>query len=306
MPTDPIEKLVQIGFSEYEAKAYVAMLRKNPATGYEISKLSGVPRSMIYEVLGKLTARGAALTLRKEGSVSYTPVPAEDLLERHHREQEQLIAELKAELSALGSASELEYVWNIEGDENIVARAIEMIGDAQEQLHISLLPAILPGLRWALEKAVDRGVRVVVYTPSPIDLPGAKVVVSPVSEEARDRVEGLWLILVVDEEEVLVGEWMTASQARASWTSSPLLVFIAEHHLRTDPYLPQILACLGDRAAEIIREEDRELFARAMESRGGGGRGTEVRGQRSEVGGRKSEGGGRRPEVRGRKSEVGD
>ncbi|MFN2111442.1 MAG: hypothetical protein ACK2UI_17445, partial [Anaerolineae bacterium] len=78
---------------------------------------------------------------------------------------------------------------------------------------------------------------------------------------------GLGLILVIDGEEVLVGEWLTASQARASWTSNSLLVFIAEHHLRTDLYLPQLLTMLGDQALTIIQEEDRELFTRALESR---------------------------------------
>ena len=52
----------------------------------------------------------------------------------------------------------------------------------------------------------------------------------------------------------------------ASWTGSPLLVFIAEHHLRTDLYLPQILAKLGDEALDIIQVEDRELFSLALES----------------------------------------
>lgn len=60
-------------------------------------------------------------------------------------------------------------------------------------------------------------------------------------------------------------EQLTGVQARASWTSSPLLVFIAEHHLRTDLYLPRVLALLGDRALDVIHEEDRELFARALE-----------------------------------------
>ena len=64
-----------------------------------------------------------------------------------------------------------------------------------------------------------------------------------------------------------MGEWLAATQARASWTSNPLLVFIAEHHLRTDLYLPRILACLGENALDLIHEEDRELFSRAMASR---------------------------------------
>ena len=45
--SDPVEMLVKIGLSEYEAKAYVALLRESPVTGYQLSKLSGVPRSMI-------------------------------------------------------------------------------------------------------------------------------------------------------------------------------------------------------------------------------------------------------------------
>jgi hypothetical protein len=109
-------------------------------------------------------------------------------------------------------------------------------------------------------------VRVVLYTTAGVDLPGAQVVVASMPEEARGQMAQLGLILVVDSEEVLIGEWLTTPQARASWTRSPLLVFIAEHHLRTDPYLPLVLALLGDRALEVIREEDRELFAHALES----------------------------------------
>ena len=101
MNVDPIGKLVELGFSEYEAKAYVALLRKSPVTGYELAKLSGVPRSMIYEVAGKLTARGAAMTLRKDGAIQYAPVPAEELLEHLHREHDELIVTLKRELVTL-------------------------------------------------------------------------------------------------------------------------------------------------------------------------------------------------------------
>jgi len=266
MSTDPIDQLVKLGFSEYEAKAYVALLRKSPVTGYEIAKVSGVPRSMIYEVVAKLTARGAAMTLRKEGATLYAPVPAAELLDHLQREHEELTTSLKEELTALTTASDLEYVWNIEGHENVMAKAAEMIGQAQARIYLALVPATFPALRPVLEEAIERGVQVVLYTTNTLDLPGARVVVAHVSEETLGQARGLGLVLVIDGEEVLIGEWLTATQARASWTSSPLLVFIAEHHLRTDPYLPQILALLGDRALDLILEEDRELFARALES----------------------------------------
>jgi sugar-specific transcriptional regulator TrmB len=266
MSEDPIRGLVKIGFSEYEAKAYVALLRKTPVTGYELSKLSGVPRSMIYEVVGKLTARGAAMTLRTGSAVKYAPVAPGEFLEHLQREHQDLITSLKDDLLTLSSAPNLDYVWNLEGQENIMGKAREMIGQAEQRIYIALLPATLPALLGALEGAVHQGVQVVVYTTGDLDLPGAQVIVAPLSEEALTQVGGLGLILVVDGREVLIGEWLTATQARASWTSSPLLVFIAEHHLRTDLYLPQLLALLGDRALEIIQEDDRELFARALES----------------------------------------
>ena len=37
----PTDNLVRIGFSEYEAKAYVALLRESPVTGYQLAKISG-------------------------------------------------------------------------------------------------------------------------------------------------------------------------------------------------------------------------------------------------------------------------
>jgi sugar-specific transcriptional regulator TrmB len=258
--------LTELGFSEYEAKAYLALLRENPATGYQLAKGSGVPRSMIYEVMGKLTARGAAMTLRVEGGTKYAPVPPEEFLEQLHREQEELLTSLREDLTTLSPTTDLDYVWNIEGHENILAKAEEMIAQATESLYLALAPSTFPALRDALEDAVARGVRAVIYTTANIDFPGCRVVVAHVSEETLGQARGLGLILVIDGEEVLIGEWLTATQARASWTISPLVVFIAEHHLRTDLYLPQILALLGDKALDLIREEDRELFARALES----------------------------------------
>lgn len=266
MFADPIDKLVELGFSEYEAKVYTALLRKSPVTGYELAKLSGVPRSMVYEVVGKLTARGAAMTLRMGGATKYAPVPADEFLDHLRREHEKLTTSLKEELTAASTASDLEYVWNIEGHENIMAKAGEMIDQAQARVYLALLPATFPALQPLLEKAIGRGVEVVLYTPGQIELSGGRVIAARVSEEALEQARGLALILVIDGEEVLIAEWLAAAQARASWTSSPLLVFIAEHHLRTDLYLPQILALLGDQALDLIHEEDRELFARALES----------------------------------------
>ena len=264
---DLIQRLTKLGFSEYEAKAYLALLRGNPATGYQLAKVSGVPRSMIYETLNKLVTRGAAMTLRVEGGTKYAPVPADEFFEQLYREQQVLIHSLQEDLTAVEEASDLDYVWNIEGHDNVIAKAEEMIGQARKRIYLALMPSMFPALKDVLQIATDRGVHVVIYTTQTVDFDGGRVVVAHVSEETLSQARGLGLMLVVDGDEVLIGERLAATQARASWTSNPLVVFIAEHHLRTDLYLPQILACLGENALDLIHEEDRELFSRAMESR---------------------------------------
>ena len=264
--THVITRLQGLGFSEYEARAYVALLQKNPVSGYELSKLSGVPRSMIYEVLGKLTTRGAALSLPAEGTTQYAPVSSRELLDRLQREHQDLISHAREDLAALATGSDLDVVWNIRGADNIVAKAQEMIQQARATLHLALLPATFALLQPALADAVNGGVHVVLYATGEVALPGAEVVMPTLSQEAMDQAGALALILVVDGQEVLISEGLMGASARASWTGSPLLVFIAEHHLRTDLYLPRLLALIGDAALDLIRPADRELFAQVLES----------------------------------------
>ncbi len=76
------ERLTRLGFAEWEAKVYLALLQRSPVTGYQVSKDSGVPRSMVYQVLGKLVNRGAALITHDGDSVLYAPVPPLELMER--------------------------------------------------------------------------------------------------------------------------------------------------------------------------------------------------------------------------------
>jgi len=266
MAGELIGRLVEIGFSEYEAKAYLALLRENPVTGYQLARNSGVPRSMVYEVMDKLIHRGAAMTVRAGESTKYAPIPPTEFLTQLQREHRDLIESVREDLSSFAAAPDLDYVWNIEGRDNILTKAVEMIEQAQERCYLSFLPVTFEGLSGSLARAVGRGVQVVIYSTAALELEGGIVVVVPTPADALGETGALGLVLVVDGQEVLIGEWLSATEARASWTASRLLVFVTEHHLRTDLYLPRVLALLGDRALEVIREEDRELFARALES----------------------------------------
>jgi len=53
-----VEKLQQVGLTEYEAKAYSALLNTHLSTATQVSEKSGVPRTKIYTVLKALKNKG--------------------------------------------------------------------------------------------------------------------------------------------------------------------------------------------------------------------------------------------------------
>jgi HTH-type transcriptional regulator, sugar sensing transcriptional regulator len=54
------ERLMAFGLTSYEAKAYLALLRRDSSSAAEVARLSGVPRQRIYDVLASLVERGLA------------------------------------------------------------------------------------------------------------------------------------------------------------------------------------------------------------------------------------------------------
>jgi sugar-specific transcriptional regulator TrmB len=53
-----VEKLQRVGLTQYEAKAYVALLNMHLSTATKVSEKSGVPRTKIYAVLETLKDKG--------------------------------------------------------------------------------------------------------------------------------------------------------------------------------------------------------------------------------------------------------
>ena len=76
---DLIEKLKEIGFNTYEAKVYIALLKKHPATGYEVSKLADIPQSRTYDTLKALAVKNVVVTTN-ENPITYIPIKPKQIL----------------------------------------------------------------------------------------------------------------------------------------------------------------------------------------------------------------------------------
>lgn len=50
--------LKELGLTEYETRAFVALVSSGPSTAGDLSEASGVPHSRIYDILSKLEKRG--------------------------------------------------------------------------------------------------------------------------------------------------------------------------------------------------------------------------------------------------------
>ncbi len=224
--SDLVERLVKVGFTEYEAKVYVALQGRGPATGYQIAKESGVPRSTIYEVLGKLTARGAVVTQSFGDMVRYAPVPSDLLLDRMRHEFEETLDDLADGFKRVAATPGVPgQTWNLTGRENILAHARQMIERAQSEVAVAVGDDDeLDDLLIWLQQARARRVALTVVSPVPYSADGIELIVHPQGERFRHAV-GHGLTLVVDGREVLIGEvdrsegavWTTNSYAVA-WT----------------------------------------------------------------------------------------
>lgn len=254
------QRLQDLGFSEYEAKAYIALLRTNPATGYQVSKESAVPRSMIYEVLNKLIARGAALSSMAERTTLYAPVGPDELLDRLRHEFEEQLDSARRALATISSPPQAEYVWNIEGGDNILAKARDMIESAESQVHVGLLPATLPALQASLDRAIERRVEVIINTTAFVDISGARVVVTPLVLDDVGQLGTQGLMLTVDSVQALVSQQLDSPAAKAAWTTNPLIAFVVEQHMRTDMVIPRLLELLGSQALEVLDARDLAVF----------------------------------------------
>ena len=98
MESELIAQLAKFGFTQNEAKAYITLLQHHPATGYEISQYSGVPRSAIYEILRKLELSGAVYAEGKK-PVNYSPISPDQLATQLASKFEHNIHKLKEGLS---------------------------------------------------------------------------------------------------------------------------------------------------------------------------------------------------------------
>lgn len=254
---NPIADLMAIGFTEYEAKVYTTLLREHPATGYQLGKRAGIPRSMVYEALGRLEARGAVLKSTENKSALYRPLPPEALLERYQQEHRRLMQSLQESLHQLYTARDEELLWTTTGREAVLAYAGQMIREAQSEIMLVLADTDLEALRDEIVAACERGIAVNTLLTGEGELNCGQVARHPPLEsELHELTDSL--VVVADEREVLIGS--TDLDMTATITRNRNLVLIARQFVWMELFAQRIFARLGPDLLARLDPEDQKVF----------------------------------------------
>src|SRR3546814_12369725 len=100
LSSDLLQDLKRLGFTEYEARVYVQLLRQSPATAYEIAKAASVPRPNTYHALEALTKRGAVLPV-SENPIRYVAAKTRESLASIPRQTKPLCNDLAGNLATV-------------------------------------------------------------------------------------------------------------------------------------------------------------------------------------------------------------
>jgi Cd2+/Zn2+-exporting ATPase len=256
---DLLTKLAELGFTEYEAKVYLALLDDYPASGYQISKGAGVPRSMVYEALGRLKVRGAVLETPGQRATLYRPLPPDVLLDNHELAQRRLVQELRSGLVGLYQGREEDRVWSIRGRDALLAYARELIRRAQREVYLVLDDPDVAALQDEIVAAHGRGVDASAVLTGEAALPCGQIVRHPPLESQLHELSGM-LVVVVDGQEALVAAGSGEREMTATVTRNRNLVLIVRQFVWMELFAQRIFAHMDGELLARLDPADRQVF----------------------------------------------
>ncbi len=227
-------RIKELGFTAYEAQAYVSLLEHNPVTRYELSRNSGVPRSAIYSVIHKLEELGAVNAQSTEPE-KYVPLPPDQLFNLLSRQFNNKIKKAKEQLKDFQVQMIPDHLWNVVGYENMLLKATELIQKAKEKIYLSIWLREYEPLRADLVQAAQRGIDIFIYSFTELkQIPGVTYFTYGLEESELEKFWAHKIVLITDKSELLMGEADKLQKKKTVWTTNRALIDIAMNHMILD------------------------------------------------------------------------
>jgi sugar-specific transcriptional regulator TrmB len=215
------EQLEAFGLSSYAADTFVALASLGTGTAREVSQLSTVPRTRVYDAVEELREQGL-VDVQQSTPKEFWAISAGTASRTYRRDLEHradVLEDALTELEPEQRRVEQRGVWTVEGQPAVTERVLEFVGDAEDEIVYMTVEGLLTeDLVDALAEAAERGVSIELAGSSPA-----------VEERIRNRIpqaatfETLWdwseipagRLVMVDEQTTLVSALANGHDAAA-------------------------------------------------------------------------------------------
>src|SRR6516162_4143869 len=242
---------MELGFSQYEAQAYVGLLGREPLTGYALANVTGIPQPKVYETLRRLTAKGVVAAVEGEPA-RFVAVPQDQILAGLEGSFRARLAGAQRELAAVTPApgtGGYRVLRAATGWEAIEEQAVAAIDGSRRHVYVSVNCPDPRAIAVAIGRADGRGVvcDVLHFGAAIVELRHGRTV-------GHDNTRGVvyrrhqarHVAVVADSADVV---WAVAGDG-ANWQSlagrDQLLAALAKGYIRHDIYVQEIWNEFGD------------------------------------------------------------
>ena len=232
--------LESLGLSGYESKAYSGLLKEHPVTGYRLSKISGVPRSRIYETLERLRIKGFVLV--QEGKpAKYIPVAGEEFILKTERSLFDKVDILREWFDTLSYEKGADQgIWKMEGRNNILNKAEFMIHNAVRTIMICAWADDLRKIQSSLQQAAKRDLKILIVSCGKFEQSFTEnQYIHSWEGERKSNIHDF--TLVVDNSGTLIGSTTPEEKCSAAWTESQGVVFVAREYILHEIIINRLL-----------------------------------------------------------------
>lgn len=240
MVVNTVERLKELGFTDYEARVYVELLSRSPATAYEIGKGSGVPTSKIYEVIARLSEKGLVLEISENGKKRYLPMEPDDFMETYRTRMDRTLETLSADFARLRGDTNVSYIWNLANRAEFLDQVRRMIGGAKTSLLISAWNDEIKPLAGELS-AREKELRVALVHFGEPELTFGQTYVHPIADTLYQERGGRGFSLVADGREAIMATFYADGGTDGAWSRNPGFVLLAEDYIKHDIYIMKIV-----------------------------------------------------------------
>ncbi len=222
------------GFTQTDAKVFLALLARPGATGYELSSVADVPRSAVYKTLSKLASMGF-ITRIGDKPTTWFPLELDHLFGLLESRFQQNQEELKSCLADLVAVRPPPPLYHLQNADAIIEHAHTLLSESSESCVLSLWHSDALKLQSAMKKAITRGVRVVLlsFTNHPFEEhPNLSTYTYDVNEEELAKTWPRKIITISDHSTALIAT--TSAPASGVFTKDASIVEMAINNLVLD------------------------------------------------------------------------